>query len=85
MVGAPASPFVTTLRRTDFRLASNQQARDGNNQDRQFGGDEFEVNVFFLMDENYGEDETGSNAQESDDDSGNEHQRSRITVRKAFK
>lgn len=64
---------------------SNQQARDGSNQDRQFGGDEFEVNVFFFMDENYGEDETGSNAQERDDESaggGDDHQRSRITVRK---
>lgn len=62
----------------------NQQARDGNNNDRQFGGDEFEVNVFFLMDDNYGEDETASDAPEHDDGSagaGDEQQRSRITVR----
>ncbi|CAM9153876.1 unnamed protein product [Ectocarpus fasciculatus] len=61
------------------------QARDGSNHDRQFGGDEFEVNVFFLMDENYGEDETGWNAQEDDNRSAtgrDEHQRSRITVRR---
>lgn len=64
----------------------NQQARDGNNHDRQFGGDEFEVNVFFLMDDNYGEDETDSDAKERDDESAggrDEHQRSRITVRKS--
>lgn len=41
--------------------------------------------MFFLMDENYGEDETGSDGQEDDDGSaagGDEHQRSRITVRR---
>lgn len=60
-----------------------KQARDGNNIDRQFGGDEFEINVFFIMDENYGEDETEPNEQEGDTGSATgeeEHQRSRITV-----
>ena len=64
---------------------SNRQARDGNNLDRQFGGDEFDVNVFFLMDENYDEEETGFDGQDDDDGSavgGDEHQRSRITVRR---
>ena len=68
-----------------FYGTSNRQARDGNNLDRQFGGDEFDVNVFFLMDENYDEEETGFDGQDDDDGSavgGDEHQRSRISVRR---
>lgn len=64
------------------------QARDGSNNDREFGGDEFEVNVYFVMGDEYAEDdETGANDQDFEAEAAaaeDEAQRSRITVRKAF-
>lgn len=60
------------------------QARDGNNNDREFGGDEFEVNILFRRDEDYGEDEPYESGQEDDEADprrGDGTKRSRITVR----
>ncbi|CAM9165488.1 unnamed protein product, partial [Laminaria digitata] len=62
------------------------RARDGSNNDRDFGGDEFEVNVYFVMGDEYAEDnETGTNDQDFDTTTTateDEAQRSRITVRR---
>lgn len=60
------------------------QARDGDNNNREFGGDEFDVRVFFLMSEDYGEEEPAAGAERDDDESstgGHGENRSRITVR----
>lgn len=62
------------------------QARDGSNNDREFGGDEFEVNVYFVMGDEYAEDdEAGANDQDFDVEAAaaeDKAQRSRISVRK---
>ncbi|CAM9114065.1 unnamed protein product, partial [Sphacelaria rigidula] len=61
------------------------QARDGDNNNREFGGDEFDVRVFFLMSEDYGEEEPAAGAERDDDESstgGHGENRSRITVRR---
>lgn len=73
--------------RLPFRFLPHQQARDGSNHDRQFGGDEFEVNAFFLMDDDYGEDEDDINEQDSGSEgaaAGDGVKKSRIMVRRIF-
>lgn len=80
----PCLPHTTNISHTTYHIP---QARDGSNNDREFGGDEFEVNVYFMMGDEYAEDdEAGANDQEFDADAAaaeDEAQRSRITVRKA--
>lgn len=60
------------------------QARDGNNHNREFGGDEFDVYVYFLMDADYGEEAPSEDVQENDEGNstaGDGVNKSRITVR----
>lgn len=42
------------------------KARDGSDLDRQFGGDEFEVNIFFCIDRLESDDDSDGSAQEGD-------------------
>lgn len=66
-----------------INILNLKQARDESNQNRQFGGDEFEVSIYFFMDEDYGQDASDANDQDDGDGSdsgGDGRKRSRITV-----
>lgn len=60
-------------------VSPSRQARDANNRDRYFGGDEFEVSVFYLMPMDDMCDKDGSTSQE--ERSREDVQKSRVAVR----
>lgn len=81
---APPRLFVDSCSDRMLCTLPRNQARDGDNNNREFGGDEFDVCVFFLMSEDYGEEEPAADAEGDDDESstgGRGENRSRIMVR----